>query len=362
MKIKKILLCVFLFSNSIFAKENKIYIKGIDSNPSVPTSVSKKIENLLILSVIRVYPDSSVLSDDASISILKHGKISQSIGAETDFLNYLANSLQFQELITSNLQINGSTLQLSLQSVELTTSSNQLTIKNKVFLEFSEWEISYLIPEMVKALKDNNYTVARIPLNPQSGFKLAELSIPMTNGATLEPMQFESSDGLPTSFLEGVSEYTRKADALYKKRKYFEASEEYSKILNSITTLHESTEKKVKQLVVSIQNRILLSNTAGYTELLQSRDKTIPKTFQNVSDEKLWNYFLSYLEDWQKYRSLPDYAKTSSLDNAFRERAEGIMKSYLTRIESSGDENYQSLQFKTALTKYNSIESIWKLS
>jgi hypothetical protein len=102
-RIVIVLSCLFTISG--FAKENKIYIKGIDSNSSIPISISKKIENLLVLSVIRYYPESSILSDDASIAILKQGKISQSIGNDSEFLNYLANSLQFQELITSNLQM-----------------------------------------------------------------------------------------------------------------------------------------------------------------------------------------------------------------------------------------------------------------
>jgi hypothetical protein len=111
---------------------------------SVPVSLSKKIENLLVLSVIRIYPDSNVLSDDASIAILKQGKVSQSIGADTEFLNYLANSLQFQELITSSLQMNNSILQLSLQSIQLNPNNTELSIKNKVYLEFTEWEIYYV--------------------------------------------------------------------------------------------------------------------------------------------------------------------------------------------------------------------------
>ena len=114
-----LLLLTFLVIAPLFAKENKIYVKGIEISSSVPVSLSKKIENLLVLSVIRIYPDSNVLSDDASIAILKQGKVSQSIGADTEFLNYLANSLQFQELITSSLQMNNSVLQLSLQSIQL---------------------------------------------------------------------------------------------------------------------------------------------------------------------------------------------------------------------------------------------------
>ena len=213
-----LLLLTFLVIAPLFAKENKIYVKGIEISSSVPVSLSKKIENLLVLSVIRIYPDSNVLSDDASIAILKQGKISQSIGADTEFLHYLANSLQFQELITSSLQMNNSILQLSLQSIQLNPNNTELSIKNKVYLEFTEWEIHYVIPEMVKALKDKNYTIARNSLNPDSEFKLNELSIPKITGVNLQPMQFASGDGLPASFLEGVTEYTRKSDEDYKNK------------------------------------------------------------------------------------------------------------------------------------------------
>ncbi len=279
--MKKIfLLLTFLFTVSLFSKENKIYVKGIDVGSSVPVSLSKKIENLLVLSVIRIYPESNVLSDDASIAILKQGKVSQSIGADTEFLNYLANSLQFQELITSSLQMNNSILQLSLQSIQLSPNNTELSIKNKVYLEFTEWEIYYLIPEMVEALKDKNYTIARNPLNPDSEFKLNELSISKITGVNLQPMQFASGDGLPASFLEGVTEYTRKADEDYKNKKFLEASDGYLKIMNSISTLQDATEKKLKPLIGSIQNRVLLSSTAGYTDLLQARDESIPKSLQ----------------------------------------------------------------------------------
>ncbi len=327
---------------------------------SVPVSLSKKIENLLVLSVIRIYPDSNVLSDDASIAILKQGKVSQSIGADTEFLNYLANSLQFQELITSSLQMNNSILQLSLQSIQLNPNNTELSIKNKVYLEFTEWEIYFLVPEMVKALKDKNYTIARNPLNPDSEFKLNELSIPKITSVSLQPMQFASGDGLPASFLEGVSEYTRKADEDYKNKKYLEAADGYLKIMNSITTLQDATEKKLKPLIGSIQNRVLLSSTAGYTGLLQAKDESIPKSFQSVAREDILKYFQSYLDDWMKYRALPIYAKSDNIEKAFRQRTEGVMKVYLSRIELSGDEGYQSLQFEKALTKYGSIEPIWK--
>ncbi|HRG74583.1 MAG TPA: hypothetical protein PLX69_08495, partial [Leptospiraceae bacterium] len=360
MLIRIFLLLTFLFTVPLLSKENKIYVKGIDTDSSVPVSLSKKIENLLVLSVIRIYPDSNVLSDDASIAILKQGKVSQSIGADTEFLNYLANSLQFQELITSSLQMNNSILQLSLQSIQLSPNNTELSIKNKVYLEFTEWEISFLIPEMVKALKDKNYTIARNPLNPDSEFKLNELSIPKITGVSLQPMQFASGDGLPASFLEGVTEYTRKADEDYKNKKFLKASDGYLKIMNSIFTLQDATEKKLKPLIGSIQNRVLLSSTAGYTGLLQAKDESIPKSLQPIAKEDILIYFQGYLEEWKKYRMLPDYAKSDKIEKAFKQRTEGIMKVYLSRIEFSGDEDYQSLQFQKALTKYRSIEPIWK--
>jgi hypothetical protein len=359
--MKKIfLLLTFLFTVSLLSKENKIYVKGIDVGSSVPVSLSKKIENLLVLSVIRIYPDSNVLSDDASIAILKQGKVSQSIGADTEFLNYLANSLQFQELITSSLQMNNSVLQLSVQSLQLSQNNAEISIKNKVYLEFTEWEMHYIVPEMVKALKDKNYTIARNPLNPDSEFKLNELSIPKITGVSLQPMQFTSGDGLPSSFLEGVTEYTRKADEDYTNKKYLEASDGYLKIMNSIFTLQDATEKKLKPLIGSIQNRVLLSSTAGYASLLQAKDESIPKSLQPIAKEDILIYFQGYLEEWKKYRVLPDYAKSDKIEKAFKQRTEGIMKVYLSRIEFSGDEDYQSLQFKKALTKYRSIEPIWK--
>jgi hypothetical protein len=61
--------------------------------------------------------------------------------------------------------------------------------------------------------------------------------------------------------------------------------------MNSITTLQDATEKKLKPLIGSIQNRVLLSSTAGYTGLLQAKDESIPKSFQSVAREDILKYF-----------------------------------------------------------------------
>ena len=133
-------------------------------------------------------------------------------------------------------------------------------------------------------------------------------------------MQFASGDGLPASFLEGVTEYTRKSDEDYKNKKYLEASDGYLKIINSISTLQDATEKKLKPLIGSIQNRVLLSSTAGYTDLLQARDESIPKSLQPIAKEEILIYFQGYLDEWKKYRALPDYAKSDKIENSVLNR------------------------------------------
>lgn len=360
MLIRKILIIIFFLTSSVFSKENKIYIKGIESASLVPVSLSKKIENLLVLSVIGIYTESNILSDDASISILKQGKISQSLGSNAEFLNYLTNSLQFQELITSNLQRNNSILQLSLQIIQLNQNNSELKIKNKVYLEFTESEVYYAIPEMVKALKDKNYLIAKNLLHPESEFKLDQLPISTISLGNLKPILFTAKDGLPVSFLEGVTEYTKKADENFINKKYIEASDEYLKIINSIYSLQDNTEKKITTITNNLQNRILVSNSALYTKLLEEKDAQIPKNLNSIDKESILNYFHLYLDLWKNYKSLPDYAKSEKIDSAFKQRTEGLMKVYLTRIETSGDEDYQSLKFKNALDKYQSIEPIWK--
>jgi tetratricopeptide (TPR) repeat protein len=233
-------------------------------------------------------------------------------------------------------------------------------ILNKVNLEFTEWEIPFLIPEMIKSLKDKNYSIERNQLNPSSDFKLVDISIPKTPNQALQPMQFTSGDSLPNSLLEGTTEYISKADALYKNNKYFEASEAYSKILNSITSFQDATEKKLKPLIANIETRILLSTTANTIHILQTKDEAVPKNLQSISDEVLLSYFQSYLDEWKKYRAVPNFAKSEKIETVFRTRTEGLLKVYLTRIESSGDEFYQTLQFEKALFRYKSIEPIWK--
>ncbi|HNI91207.1 MAG TPA: hypothetical protein PKX55_23845, partial [Leptospiraceae bacterium] len=345
-----------LIGISISAKENKIYVKGIETNLSEATV--KKIENILLLSIIRNYPEANVFSDDASLSVLKQGKLSQSIGADSEFLQYLGNSLNFQELITSNLQKNASNFQFSIQSIKLGTKENDFSIQNKVYFEFKESEINFIIPEMVKALKDKKYSILKTPIS-NSNIDLTEIILPQANNVLLEPKQFESKDSLPITFLEGVSNYIEKADTEYKNKNYLEALNIYLKILETIKTLENSTEKNIKNITQNIQKRANLSAQAAYSELIKTKDQTLPKDFSNTNGDLIFSFFQGYIEDWKKYKDLPNFAKTDLIERNFKSRTMGLMKIYLSRLEKAGDEKYNLLQFKEAIEEYKKIESVY---
>lgn len=357
MIIKAIFLFLFLNISILYSQETKIYVKDIQFKSEIKAELAKKIENLLVLNIINQFPEALVMSDDASVSILKHGKFSQNLSGEAEFLNFLSNSLQFNELITSNIQLNQKTFQLSVQRIQLNQNTKNFQIIHKVVVDFQEWEIAYLMTEVIKALKDKTYKPIRVQLESETQLKFLEIKIPTVKSGDLQPMNFTYNDEVPITFMEGVSTYVQQGDTKFKSKQYLDASSTYQKILDSISSLQVETKTKLSPLIDTIQKRVKTSNSALYKDTIENLDSKLPKTFHNTKQAELKNYIQNYVQTWEDYKKLPAYSIEDPLKNAILFRIEKLVKLYVQKMEADADENYQKLNFKTAFDTYRQIGS-----
>lgn len=358
MKFLSILIYLILFPLSLYP-ESKIFIKNLDFNrATTQRQDAEKIQNLLVLNVIRVYKNSAILSDDALIELLKHDSLSQSLTGDSSLIDYLSSQLNFDELITGKLDIEKKIVLLSLKSIQL--KNNSFHIKSQIQLQFPISQSEYYLWQSVKNLQNPNYQLIRQEKINSSHLKLTDLS--NMEGMTIKPFDFSNQTDLSSFFSEGMKHYLNKADKLYNSQEYKKANEIYLKIMQTIHTLSKETQGKRRDDIDRLKTRIFSANNKYYELLIGKEDKNLNELLQQ-SPEKLPEKRKKYIQLYQNYNSLPEYALTEKINQHLKNRIYVLGYHQIVSIEKKGDEKYQNLDFTLAIDHYKeSISICQKLS
>jgi len=336
--------CIFLFSHTkIFANKKRLYIADMQVE-AVNLSFKKQWENLLLVAVLREFKDYLVMSDDTVMSILKQGKLSQQISGKAEFLEYLANSLQFEDLIEAEIFTNQSNKFISLKWIQLKKESSQFFTVNQVQLYFDSTNSEFSISQAVKNLYSKTTSLEKWNSNLNWNLENLNWNWKIQDFSKL-PLQ--KTEDIPINLLEGITTYLEEGDTAYKHKEFKKALETYLKLRESLSYLSESTTQKIQKLISQLETRIQETNLGYYQIQIEELDKKYKPNLNAKQDE--WkNYKKIYLQEWKIYKQLPKYAQHYKIEKVLKNRV-GLGFIEVWKFEEfQVMENYQSLNFTQA--------------
>ncbi len=353
-----ILLSVFMFlftHTKIFAEKKRLYIADMQVE-GISLSFKKQWENLLLVAVLREFKDFLVMSDDTVISILKQGKLSQQISGKAEFLEYLTNSLQFEDLIEAEVFTNQSNKFISLKWLQLKKESNQFFTVNQVQLYFDSTNPEFSISQAVKNLYSKTVSIEK--WNPNLSWNLENFDWNWKS-QDFSKLPIQESGEIPVTLLEGITTYLAEGDRAYQQREFKKAFETYLKLRESVEHLSESTTQKIQKLISTIEKRIQEANLSFYQIKIEDLDKKY-KPNLNATQGEWETYKKIYLGEWKIYKQLPKYAQHPKIEKVLKNRLGlGFIEVWKFR-EFQVMQNYQSFNFTEAETQIEQmyLESI----
>jgi hypothetical protein len=345
MKVFHIVLFALFFSMaSLHSDTGKVFVRDLKVTGSLTSDQKKKWENLLVIHILGAFSNSIVMTDDSLSILLKQLKTNQKITGDSELFEYLAQSLEFEDLIQPELLISSNQWTLTLQWIRLNKKSGSGNLVHLVSTQFHPMHTDLVLREAVFALQK------KIPLSIENMIVTpSEINILPKENHSFVPeklLTIENSE-LPLSFLEGIRNYVSIGDTLFKEQEYAKSRDVYKKVLLSIDSLRDGTEKKILPITLSIQKRYKESNRFYFQERIRKLDKDFSIT--KLRNESEWLLFTEAATgEWKDYSSIPEYSKPKELEKYLLNRLYIAKTGYWSFQEKKSMEHFRKLEFQTA--------------
>ncbi len=270
-----ILLCMTLFPNLLHAESSmkKIFIHNINASSGVQDALAKKATDYISLSIFEKYKTRYHLVTDDDIKVMSAEyelKMAAGFDSENSLLDF-AKDMKANEIIYGTLSRNGSKLNLTMQNIRRNDSTQELSRKSNVSLNFYESQLEWYSKEIALKLINPNYSIreASTTIDDSQNFvvgkiylnEIKKISIQKDISAfgSISKKSFQSkhiTDELFGKILEHAMQRTEEGDIHYQKGLYKEALDIYSDIImKADMSLRPESKKQMTKLLKSVNER-----------------------------------------------------------------------------------------------------------